>query len=121
MSHIVQIKTELKDETAIAAACRRLKLESLGKGKHTLFSGQTAEGIAVNLPGWQYPVVINTDTGAAAYDNYNGHWGEQKELDKFIQAYTVEKAVYEAQKGGYSTYEEVMPDGSIKVTINMGE
>lgn len=121
MSHIVQIKTELKDETAIANACRRLKLECLGSGTHKLFAGQTATGIAVRLPRWNYPIVINTETGAVDYDNYGGHWGDNKELDKFIQAYAVEKAIYEAQKGGYSTYEEVMADGSIKITINMGE
>lgn len=121
MSHIVQIKTELKDEVAIAAACRRLNLKCLGSGTHTLFAGQQATGMAIKLPNWNYPIVVNTQTGAVDYDNYGGHWGRQEELDKFIQAYTVEKAIYEAQKGGYSTYEEVMPDGSIKVTINMGE
>lgn len=121
MSHIVQIKTELKDEVAIKNACTRLKLNAPVSGTHTLFANQQATGLAVQLPNWNYPIVINTTTGAIDYDNYNGHWGAQSELDKFMQAYAVEKAIYEAQKGGYSTYEEVLADGSIKVTINMGE
>lgn len=119
MSHIVQIKTEVKDEVAIRAACKRLGLEEPKAGHHVLFAGQSADGLAVKLPGWQYAAVFDTKTGAAAYDNYNGHWGEQKELDKFLQAYAVEKAIYEAQKGGYSVYEETLPDGSISLNITV--
>lgn len=119
MSHIVQIKTEVRDMQAIFAACQRLGLEQPVSGRHTLFAGQTADGWAVKLPGWQFPAVFNAETGAAAYDNYNGSWGRQEELDKFLQAYAVEKARYEAQKGGYSVWEETMPDGSIKLNITV--
>lgn len=119
MSHIVQIKTEVKDAAAVAAACRRLGLEAPKEGHHVLFSGQSADGLSVNLPGWRYGAVFNTETGAAHYDNYNGSWGKQAELDKFLQAYAVEKAIYEAQKGGYSVYEEMLSDGSIKLNITV--
>ena len=117
MSHIVQIKTEVRDANAVSAACKRLGLEQPVAGHHVLFAGQSADGLAVKLPGWSYPAVFNVETGSAHYDNYNGHWGEQKHLDAFLQAYTVEKAIYEAQKGGYSVYEETLPDGSIKLNI----
>lgn len=119
MSHIVQIKTEVKDVDAVQAACRRLGLETAQNGHHVLFAGQSADGLAVKLPGWSYPAVFNTDTGAAHYDNYNGSWGKQEELDSFLQAYAVEKAIYEAQKGGYSVYEETLEDGSIKLNISV--
>jgi hypothetical protein len=119
MSHIVQIKTEVKDAAAISAACRRLGLAEPQLGHHVLFAGQSADGYAVHLPGWSYAAVFNVDTGAAAYDNYNGAWGKQEELDKFLQAYAVEKAIYEAQKGGYSVYEETLSDGSIKLNITV--
>jgi hypothetical protein len=118
MSHIVQIKTEVKDENAIAAACRRLGIAEPTKGKFKVYAVER-EGLGVKLPGWNYPVVCNTETGAVDYDNYNGSWGKQEELDKFLQAYAVEKAIYEAQKGGYSVYEEALPDGSIKLNITV--
>ena len=120
MSHIVQIKTEVKDAAAVEAACRRLGLTAPESGHHILFAGQSADGLAVKLPGWQYVAVFNTETGAAHYDNYNGSWGKQEELDKFLQAYAVEKAIYEAQKGGYSVYEETLADGSIKLNLTGG-
>lgn len=119
MSHIVQIKTEVRDANAVSAACKRLGLKEPVAGHHVLFAGQSADGLAVQLPGWSYVAVFDVNTGAAHYDNYNGHWGEQKELDKFLQAYAIEKAIYEAQKGGYSVYEEALPDGSIKLNITV--
>jgi hypothetical protein len=118
MSHIVQIKTEVKDEAAIRAACRRLGLEEPTVGKFNVYV-VSREGVGIKLPGWSYPVVCNTETGAVDFDNYNGSWGKQAELDKFLQAYAVEKAIYEAQKGGYSVYEETLSDGSIKLNITV--
>ena len=118
MSHIVQIKTEVRDANAIEAACRRLGIEQPTTGKFRVYAVER-EGVGIRLPGWSYPVVCNTETGAVDYDNYNGSWGEQKHLDSFLQAYAVEKAIYEAQKGGYSVYEETLPDGSIKLNITV--
>lgn len=119
MSHIVQIKTEVKDAAAVEAACRRLKLEAPKMGTFNVYAVNRT-GLGVTLPGWSYPVVCNLETGAVDFDNYNGHWGAQKELDKFLQAYAVEKAIYEAQKGGYSVYEETLDDGSIKLNLTGG-
>lgn len=118
MSHIVQIKTEVKDEMAVRAACLRLKWEQPTFGKFRVFSVDR-EGLGVKIPGWQFPVVCNTNTGAVDFDNYNGNWGEQRLLDQFLQAYTIEKAKLEAAKMGHSVYEEPMADGSIKLTVTV--
>lgn len=118
MSHIVQIKTEVRDEQAVIAACARLGLEAPKKDKFKVYAVERT-GLGVMLPGWNYPVVCNTETGEVDFDNYNGSWGKQEELDKFLQAYAVEKALYEAQKNGYSVYEETLDDGSIKLNITV--
>ena len=62
-----------------------------------LFSGE-ATGLLVRLPDWLYPVVVDTTTGQVHFDNYNGAWGDQEQLDRFLQAYAVEKARIEARK-----------------------
>jgi hypothetical protein len=118
MSHIVQIQTELRDPAAISAACRRLNLAQPVQGTVRLFSSQ-ATGLSVQLPGWNYPVVCDTSTGQAKYDNYGGRWGKQAELDKFLQAYAVCKAQIEARKKGHSVTEQALADGSIKLTIQV--
>ena len=119
MSHIVEIKTEIRDEQAVKAACTRLQLAAPEHKTCRLFSA-TASGLCVQLPGWPYPVVCNLRTGHVSYDNYNGHWGEQRELNRFLQGYAVEKAKLEARRKGHTCFETHLEDGSIKVTVRVG-
>jgi hypothetical protein len=119
LSHIVTIKTEVRDAAAIRAACQRLQLATPVFGAAKLFSG-TKTGWQLQLPGWRYPVVCDVTTAKIDFDNYNGHWGEQKELDRFLQAYAVEKGKIEARRQGHSCTEQTLADGSIKLTINAG-
>lgn len=116
MSHLVQIETKVHDPAAVLAACRRLSLAAPVHGAAKLFSDQVS-GLLVRLPSWQYPVVIDTLTGTINYDNYEGHWGEQVHLDRFLQMYAVEKAKLEAKKKGYSVNEQARQDGSILIQI----
>ena len=119
MSHIVQIKTEVRDAVAVGAACQRLKLEAPTQGTAKLFNS-SATGVIVKLPGWRYPAVFNTQSGQARYDNYGGRWGEQVQLDHFLQGYAVEKAKLEARKKGHTVTEQSLADGSIKLTVSVG-
>ncbi|MBI3860740.1 MAG: DUF1257 domain-containing protein [Planctomycetia bacterium] len=118
MSHIVQIQTEIRDADAVSAACQRLNLPQPVRGTFKLYSA-SATGLAVQLPDWHYPVVCDTTTGQIHYDNFNGHWGAQPELDKFLQAYAVEKARIEARKHGHTVIEQPLADGSIKVIVQV--
>ena len=118
MSHIVTIKTEVRDAVAVRAACHRLSLAEPVQGKTKLFSGEV-EGLAVTLPEWTYPVVCELTTGQVRFDNFNGHWGDQKHLDRFLQAYAVEKAKLEARGKGHSVTEQSLSDGSIKLTVQV--
>ena len=119
MSHIVTIRTEIRDAAAVRAACRRLGLAEPVHSTVKLFSGE-ATGLAVKLPDWQYPVVCDTASGQIRYDNFNGRWGDQQHLDKFMQAYAVERTKLEARKKGHSVVEQSLMDGSIKLLINVG-
>jgi hypothetical protein len=119
LSHIVSIETEIRDVAAIKAACQRLRLETPVFGEAKLFSG-TKTGWQVKLPDWRYPVVCDVATGKIDFDNYNGRWGKQQELDGLLQSYAVEKAKIEARKKGHSVTESQLTDGAIKLTINVG-
>ena len=118
MSHLVTIKTEVRDAAAVRAACQRLRLPAPTEGTHGLFSSQ-ASGLAVALPQWRYPVVCDVSTGQLHYDNFRGNWGEQKHLDAFLQAYAVEKAKLEARRQGHHVTEQQLTDGSIKLTVQV--
>jgi len=119
MSHIVSIATKVRDPAAITAACQRLGLNAPVAGTANLYSGK-AKGLIVQLPGWTYPVVIDTTTGTVQYDNYGGSWGEPEKFNQFLQAYAVEKTKLEARKKGYLVSEQQLQDGSVKLQIVEG-
>jgi hypothetical protein len=101
MSHVVTIQLKMHDPGAVSAACRRLGLAEPVHGTAELFSDK-ATGLIVKLPGWEYPAVIDTLVGSVRYDNYEGAWGDQVHMDRFMQAYAVERARLEARKKGFA-------------------
>ena len=119
MSHIVTIETQVRDPAAVAAACRRLGLSPPERGRVILFSA-VAEGLVVRLTGWRYPLVAETETGLLKYDNYGGSWGDPAELGRFLQGYAVEKARIEASRRGHAVREQVLADGTVKLTVAVG-
>ena len=119
MCHIVEVKTEVRDEAAVQAACSRLHLPRATRGTFQLYSSEET-GLGIELPHWKYPVVANTETGQLRYDNYEGRWGSQEFLDQFLQAYAVERTKIEARKKGHSVVERRLNNGSIKLTVQVG-
>lgn len=117
MSHTATIETQIKDSGAAAAACRRLGLPEPTQETVELYDGTEATGLVIRLPDWTYPVVCDLQTGKAQYDNFNGHWGEQKHLDQFVQAYATEKAKIEARRMGFNVSEHARQDGSIRLVL----
>ena len=60
MSHIVTIRTEVRDHAAVGARRSRGPRSS------------SAAGTIVRLPEWTYPDVIDATTGQVRHDIYNG-------------------------------------------------
>jgi hypothetical protein len=118
MSHIVTIPVKIHDAAAIAAACQRLSLPAPTTGTTRLFSGEVS-GVAVQLPDWRYPIVADLATGQLQFDNFGGRWGDQQHLDRFLQAYAVERTRAEARRKGLVCTEQVLADGSIKLTLEV--
>ena len=118
MSHVVTIETAIRDAVALRSACSRLGLAEPVLETTQLFSGE-ATGYCVRLPDWTYPVVCDVTAGELKYDNFQGRWGERRELDRLLQAYAVEKARLEARREGHTCTEARLADGSIKLTIEV--
>lgn len=120
MSHTVTVQaTKITDRMALRAAVARLGTAAFAEGnRHTLFSG-TYTGLGIRLRGWNYPVVVQ-ENGSIVYDNFEGHWGHQTELDKLLQAYLVEKAKTEARLAGQAIDETVCENGDIVLRISSG-
>ncbi len=119
MSHIVQIQTQVRDPIAIRAACHRQTLPEPTFGATRLFNAE-ATGWMVQFPAWRYPAVCETSTGQVHYDNFQGRWGDQSHLHRFLQNYSIEKARLEARRAGHTVIEQKLPDGFVKLTIQVG-
>jgi hypothetical protein len=116
MSHLVTIKTQVRDPIAVTSACARLELSAPVHRTVRLFTSE-ATGLAVELPGWKFPVVCQTETGELKYDDFGGRWGEKGQLDRFLQAYAVEMIKLQARRQGQTAIEQPLADGSIRVQI----
>jgi hypothetical protein len=116
MSHIITIEVKVCDLEAIRKTCQRMRLAQPCHGKATLFR-KVVEGTLVQLRNWKFPIVIDLATGTIRYDNFNGNWGKQEELDKFLMCYGAEKAKQEALEKGHSYSETELENGNLKVVI----
>jgi len=85
---------------------------------HVRFGGGRMEKDAVGRP--SLPMQTGRRTPTQAVPRQPPTYGEQRQLDRFLQAYAVERAKIEARKGGYTATEQHLADGSIKLTVNVG-
>jgi len=119
MSHLSSITTVITNEEAVSRSCRELGLEAPAHGTYKLFRAEV-KGLGVRLPDWQFPIVINTDTGKVSFDNYNGSWGKQVELDKFTQRYSLEVGKMDAEAKSLQ-YEEIpLENGERLLRVYLG-
>ena len=100
MSHTTKVQVQFKDSKALRDACNALKIP-FQEGPFTVsfYDGQKHEGnIKVTLPGWTYPVLFNSQTGDVAYDNYEGKWGDIRQLHNLVQEYALQVAEDQASE-----------------------
>ena len=116
MSHVATVELEMRDIPALLGVCEKLGFKvELGRTVK-FFDGTKVKGTAVQLPGWNYPVVV-TDT-KVAFDNYQGAWGDLKDLNKLKQGYATEVTRNQAKRLGFRIqHERLMEDGTVKLTL----
>ena len=121
MSHTTKVKVEHKFDSSmeniLREACKKQGLTLLPWGEHKLYNSRET-GYAVKLPGWKYPAVLNAE--GIAMDNYNGSWGDEAKLKRFLRRVSAEKIIKDARRKGY-TIAETEIDGEIKLTLTGGD
>ena len=136
--HVASIKLEVKSLDALKLACQRLGLE-VREGQTTyawfgsfmgdapLPEGFTKEDLgksdhAIHCPGASYEVGVVFRDGV--YKLLWDSWGSGgleaalgHDCNKLRQAYGVEAAKLEAQRQGYSCWEDVQEDGAVRLHV----
>ena len=111
MSHAVTVKTQFKETDAFGRAAVTLGGSVIGQGEHALFSSRE-RGFAVQLPGWQFPIIARED-GTLAFDDYHGQWGNRADIDRLKGLYAIERTRLECERLCWAC--EVQADGSLLV------
>ena len=122
MSHFTEIQTQIKDITALKAACSEL---GLGLKENAVARGYGCNkrkgDYVITLKG-PYDVAVNkTQDGSCGLttDWWAGHVEKEvgKNFGRLLQLYGIHKAQIEARKKGYTARRQTLGDGSIKLVI----
>ena len=117
MSHITQLRLQLKNLDCVKRAAARMEGATIvGTGKQKLM-GKDRNILEFRLPTFTMPIYIDIKTGEVFNDNFEGHWGKLTVYNKFLQLYASEVGKEFAEKNNYSYEEEELEDGKIRCTL----
>jgi hypothetical protein len=116
MSHVATIALEFRDPAALAEAAAVCGL-ALAQDTVTFYDGTRVTGNAIQLPGWQYPVVVDA-AGRLHYDHYEGRWGDLAQLHRFRQAYAEAATARFARAAGYIITRTAQADGTVRLALS---
>ena len=121
MSHIVIVKTQFHNLEMIVKAAQARGCTTIVCGKHEveLYERKVQGDASFKLPGWQYPIVIDTGAGEAFYDHFNGRWGDITEFNRFNQEYILQVAAVELEEEyrlqGYTLQRLTLKNGDVQL------
>jgi hypothetical protein len=140
--HVATIKLEVKSLDALKLACARLGLEFLEGQRTYRWYGEYVAGTplpegfnqddlgkcthAIGVPGAEYEIGVQRwkdGTYKLLYDSWSSGGLTQvlgADLNKLRQSYGVSAALLEAQRQGYSAWEEVLEGGVVKIHVQVG-
>lgn len=146
MSHVVSIKTELKDIAAVKAACAELGLTFRENQKTIRWFGKWVNdydaedaayklGIttdqygkcdhAIEVPGCNYDIGLIHNPATNGYKLYFDFYGEGRKIQhalgdngqKLLQYYAVHKTTIEARRKGWIVQRKTATNGTVQLTV----
>lgn len=122
MSHFTTIQTQIRDVSALRAACEELGLGVLANTQARGYGGNKLNGDLVIRLNGPYDIAVNSQQDGSfglTCDWWGGHVEQEagKAYGKLLQLYGVHKAQAEARRKGYTSRRQSLKDGSIKLTI----
>jgi hypothetical protein len=139
--HVTSLKLEVKNLEALKLACQRLGLQFMeGQRRyewygHYVGSTPLPQGFgvddlgkcthAIKAPGADYEIGVQRwgdGSYKLLYDSWAAGGLEQvlgRDLNRLRQGYGVSAAILEAQRQGYSSWEEQLEDGATKIHISV--
>ena len=124
MSHFTSIQTEIKDLTALRAACSEMDLLLLKNARARGYGSNQQHGdYIIRLKG-PYDIALNRQSDGhftLGTDWWEGHVEKEvgKNFGRLLQLYGVHKATMEARRRGCRVSRENKKNGEIKLSIGI--
>ena len=115
MSHTASVQVHFRDREALADACRELGF-SLEHGSVTFYDKQTHSGDLIELPGWQYPIVVESPE-TVRMDNYEGRWGDIAHFHRLKQVYAVHASIRAVERTGRRVLQRIEQNGHVQLVV----
>lgn len=115
MSHTASVQVHFRDPEALADACRELGFP-LGHGSVTFYDTQTYCGDLIHLPGWQYPIVVETPE-TVRMDHYEGRWGDIAHFYRLKHNYAVHASIRAVQRTGRRVLQRIEQNGHVQLVV----
>jgi hypothetical protein len=115
MSHTTKATIDFSDLDALRIACEELGHAFRDVGTVRLYAESVADAYSVKLKHWNYPIAIKN--GEVFFDNYNGRWGDIKDLNALKARYGIVQAERRARARGQSTERVRLDNGTVQVRI----
>ena len=115
MSHTATVQVHFRDREALADACRELGF-SLEHGTVTFHDRQTHSGDVIRLPGWHYPIVIETPE-TVRMDNYDGWWGDIVHFHRLKQGHAVHASIRAVERTGRRVLQRLEQNGHVQLIV----
>lgn len=113
MSHTTTLDTDFKDPVSLRKAVEEAGGLWLGASSVRLFDGTEIDAeMAFRLPGWHFPVAVAD--GKLHFDNYEGAWGDVKELHKVRRFYARNVSLETLRQRGWRV-EETRVENRIRI------
>ncbi|HXH83487.1 MAG TPA: DUF1257 domain-containing protein [Candidatus Tectomicrobia bacterium] len=115
MSHTATVQVQFRDRDALADACRELGF-ALEHGSVTFYDQQTYSGDVIHLPGWQYPIVVETPE-TVRMDHYEGRWGDIAQFHRLKRTYAVHASIRAVQRTGRRVLQRIEQNGHVQLVV----
>lgn len=119
MSHTLKATAKMnhKELELIKKVGKNLGIKVEEVKNYKMYDGNIVSGIAIHLKNWKYPAILTSDN-KLVYDNYNGAWGKETELDTFNNEYAAEKQRRFMREHGIQ-WEEYKNESTGEIEITM--
>jgi hypothetical protein len=108
-------RTQVKNREQLERVLTDMGVAYEHLSSYTMFDGETVNDALVFRPNnWSHDVAV-PKSGNLRYDNYEGKWGDEAELDKILQAYSVAELKYQSELEGYIITETRLDNGDIEL------